>query len=134
MFKRRMFKPYMFKPKPSRRAATLVLAMCAILLGATLAAYPESSGEEQFPAGPGKEKAEVACGSCHEARIIVQQRLSKAAWAKEVDKMVTWGADVDPKDRDTLVDYLSGHFTSDQPAYEAPKSAAEKRAKPKGKP
>jgi hypothetical protein len=61
-----------------------------------------SSPNEQLPAGPMQEKAAAACLSCHEARIIVQQRLSKAAWTREMDKMVKWGAEVDPQDRDAL--------------------------------
>jgi hypothetical protein len=100
------------------------------LSGAFLSAAILASGSlwaasptEQLPAGPMQEKATAACTSCHEARIIVQQRLSKAAWTKEVDKMTKWGAEVDPKDRDALIDYLSANFTPDQPAYAAPKSA-----------
>ena len=41
-------------------------------------------------------KATTACLECHEARIILQQRLSKAAWTKEVDKMTKWGASSTP--------------------------------------
>ncbi len=67
-------------------------------------------------------KATIACTECHEARIILQQRLSKAAWTKEVDKMTKWGALVDPKDRDALIDYLSANFGPDKPPYEAPRS------------
>ena len=63
-------------------------------------------------------KATTACLECHEARIILQQRLSKAAWGKEVDKMTKWGAVVDPNDRDALIDYLSTNFSPDKPAYE----------------
>jgi len=63
---------------------------------------------------------------CHEARIILQQRLSKPAWTKEVDKMVKWGAVVDANDRDALIDYLSLQFGPDQPAYEAPRTSAAK--------
>jgi hypothetical protein len=74
-----------------------------------------------------QEKATTACTSCHEARIVVQQRLSKAAWTKEVDKMVKWGADVDPKDHDALVDYLSANFGPEQPAYVAPKSSSKSK-------
>jgi hypothetical protein len=62
-------------------------------------------------------KATTACLECHEARIILQQRLTKAAWTKEVDKMTKWGAVVDPADRDALIDYLSANFSPDQPAY-----------------
>ena len=72
-----------------------------------------------LPAGPMHAKASTACMECHDARIIEQQRLSKAAWTKEVDKMVKWGALVDPKDRDALIDYLSENFRTDKAPYVA---------------
>jgi hypothetical protein len=68
-------------------------------------------------------KATSACLECHEARIILQQRLSKAAWTKEVDKMTKWGAVVDPADRDALIDYLSTNFSADKPAFEPPRTS-----------
>jgi hypothetical protein len=64
-----------------------------------------------------QSKATTACTECHESRIILQQRLSKGAWTKEVDKMVKWGAVVDPQDRDALIDYLSTNFGVDRPPY-----------------
>ncbi|MGC2648702.1 MAG: hypothetical protein WA261_20625 [Candidatus Sulfotelmatobacter sp.] len=79
-----------------------------------------------LPAGPEQAKATTACTECHEARIILQQRLSKAAWTKEVDKMTKWGAVVDPADRDALLDYLSSNFSPDKPPYEPPRTAAGK--------
>lgn len=82
-----------------------------------------------LPSGPMAEKAATACTECHEARIILQQRLSKAAWTKEVDKMTKWGAVVDPADRDALIDYLSTNFSPDKPAYE-PQRTSEKKGKP----
>jgi hypothetical protein len=94
--------------------ATSLVLVCSIFLAAS-----ELSFDEQLPAGPAKEKAEAACLGCHEARIIVQQRLAKPAWTKEVDKMVKWGADVAPADRDALIDYLSANFPADKAAYEA---------------
>ncbi|HME35613.1 MAG TPA: hypothetical protein VKF84_10285 [Candidatus Sulfotelmatobacter sp.] len=71
-------------------------------------------------------KATTACLECHEARIILQQRLSKAAWTKEVDKMVKWGAVVDANDRDALIDYLSLNFSPDQPEYAPPRTSGER--------
>jgi hypothetical protein len=68
-------------------------------------------------------KATASCLECHEARIILQQRLSKAAWTKEVDKMTKWGALVDPADRDALIDYLSTNFSPDKPPYEPPRTS-----------
>lgn len=95
----------------------------AVGLFASVIAVAQASPNEQLPAGPMQEKAAAACGTCHEARIIVQQRLSKAVWTKELDKMVKWGAEVDPKDRDALIDYFSANFGTEQTAYVAPKSA-----------
>ena len=80
-----------------------------------------------LPAGPMQAKATTACLECHEARIILQQRLSKPAWTKEVDKMAKWGAVVDPADRDALIDYLSTNFSPDKPAYEPQRTAVEKK-------
>lgn len=103
------------------------------LICATGVAADKASPNEQLPAGPVQEKAAAACLSCHEARIIVQQRLTKAAWTREMDKMVKWGAEVDPQDRDALIDYFSANFGSDQPAYVAPKTAGATISKSRSK-
>lgn len=71
-------------------------------------------------------KATTSCLECHEARIILQQRLTKAVWTKEVDKMMKWGAVVDAGDRDALIDYLSTNFRPDRPAYEPPRTSVER--------
>jgi hypothetical protein len=76
----------------------------------------------QLPAGPMQQKATTACTECHSALIIVQQRLSESAWSKEVDKMAKWGALVDPKDRDALVQYLSSSFPASKAPYVAPRN------------
>jgi hypothetical protein len=89
--------------------------MVSVLLG-TCALGGESGGAPDLPAGAMQAKARTACMECHESRIILQQRLSKAAWTKEVDKMIKWGAVVDPKDRDALIDYLSTNFSADKAA------------------
>ncbi len=81
-----------------------------------------------LPPGPMQHKARTACAECHDSRIIVQQRLSRAAWTREVDKMIKWGAVVDPADRDAFVDYLSTNFPVDKPPYVAPRTASTKTA------
>ena len=60
----------------------------------------------ELPAGPVQAKVQTACTECHDSHIIMQQRLSNKAWAKEVDKMIKWGALVDPNDRNAFIDYL----------------------------
>ena len=50
------------------------------------------------------------CISCHEADIIVSQRLSLAAWTRSVDKMVRWGTTITPAEREVLHPYLVANF------------------------
>lgn len=48
------------------------------------------------------------CVTCHDEDVIRQQRLTRAQWDREVNKMVDWGARVQPDTRDSLLDYLQG--------------------------
>jgi mono/diheme cytochrome c family protein len=50
------------------------------------------------------------CLVCHEADVVEQQRLGRAAWTREVDKMIRWGATVGETDKDSLVVYLASRF------------------------
>lgn len=96
---------------------------------ALLSAVPRMGAQSpELPSGPVKAKVETACLECHESRIIMQQRLSKKAWTKEVDKMIKWGALVDAADRDAFIDYLSLNFGTDKPA--DPESRVESPKKP----
>ena len=47
------------------------------------------------------------CLVCHQDDVIAQQRLTRAQWDRELNKMIGWGARVRPEDRQTLLDYLS---------------------------
>ena len=95
--------------------SSLVLCSASLL-------WAQSPATQELPPGAMQTKATTACTECHDARIILQQRLSKAAWTKEVDKMIKWGALVDPQDRDPLIDYLSANFGVDKPEYVAERS------------
>jgi len=79
-----------------------------------------------LPAGDMQKKAQAACTRCHDSSIIVQQRLSRAAWTKEVDKMVKWGAILNPSDRDPLIEYFSTNFPPEKTPYVPPRSARAK--------
>jgi hypothetical protein len=48
------------------------------------------------------------CLTCHDEDVIRQQRLTHSQWDREVDKMVGWGARVQPDARSSLLDYLQG--------------------------
>jgi hypothetical protein len=118
----------------SASAKESLLKTCVVVAVLTLAASSLISAQAHkpaaanvtadLPAGAMQAKATTSCLECHEARIILQQRLSKPAWTKEVDKMTKWGAVVDPADRDALIDYLSTNFSPDKPAYEPQRTTA----------
>src|ERR1700674_4953515 len=66
------------------------------------------ASERIFPNGHGSDPANENCLICHSAgMVLTQPGLSKAQWQAEVDKMRTaYKAPIDPKDVDTIVDYL----------------------------
>jgi hypothetical protein len=103
----------------SRHSAKYYVGLSLLLAALS---HAQTAAPSELPEGPVQAKAVTACTECHEARIMVQQRLSKAAWTKEVDKMIKWGAVVEPQDRDALIDYLSGNFPVDKPGYVAERS------------
>ena len=117
------------------RPGNLPVFVLALSLASTplfLLAESPATLNDGLPAGAMQQKATTACLECHEARIILQQRLSKATWAKEVDKMTKWGAVVDAADRDALIDYLSDNFSPDKPPYIPPRTSKEKLANKSG--
>jgi mono/diheme cytochrome c family protein len=77
----------------------------------------------------GQKEAAASCAPCHSLRLVQSQRLSKATWNKEIDKMVGWGAKV--QDRDALVEYLVTNYGDDKPA--SPPAMSKDGATPKKK-
>jgi hypothetical protein len=76
-----------------------------------LAALPQPGTQfRQLPPGPGKAQVEAACYQCHSADLLVQQRLTEKQWLASVEKMIRWGANVPPKDKDVIVRYLARHY------------------------
>ena len=104
-----------------------IISMVAIAAALVCAAdnrpkqTPSASVNPQLPAGAMQPQATTACMECHDASILVQQRLDRKAWTKEVDKMIRWGAVVDPSDRDALIDYFTKNFGPDKPRFVAPR-------------
>src|ERR1700687_2089609 len=97
-----------------KHSAILCTAVVVVAVILPLATFGQKAARakaaEDLPPGSMQAKATTSCLECHEARIILQQRLGKAAWAKEVDKMIKWGAVVDAidaNDHDALIEYLS---------------------------
>lgn len=55
------------------------------------------------------------CTLCHSDDLITQQRLDRAAWTRVVDKMIKWGAPVNPEERELLLNYLAASYSPTTP-------------------
>jgi hypothetical protein len=87
----------------------IVLGAMAMLIFAADQATPDKAALDK-----GQKEAALACLPCHSLRLVQSQRLSRAAWGKEIDKMTGWGAKI--TDRDALLEYLAANFGDDKPA------------------
>jgi DMSO/TMAO reductase YedYZ molybdopterin-dependent catalytic subunit len=61
-------------------------------------------------AGATNATFERACRACHDDDLSAQQRLTRDGWAREVDKMIRWGARVTPEERGPLVEFLASRW------------------------
>jgi cytochrome c553 len=93
------------------------VALLVLIAGASLSA-------QQLPAGPGADVLKSKCVICHEADIITSQRLTLTGWTRSVDKMVRWGSQITPQEREVLQPYLAMHFAPKPAASHASTEAA----------
>lgn len=86
---------------------------------------------ENLPPAPIRPKVRTACLECHDASIIRQQRLDRKSWQKVLDKMIRWGALVEPADREPMLDYFTENFGPEKKQPPPVKTASAQE--PKGK-
>jgi mono/diheme cytochrome c family protein len=70
----------------------------------------ELQTSRELPGGQGVDTVRARCISCHGIELIIQQRLTRAGWLREVEKMTSWGAAIAPGEQDALLDYLAASF------------------------
>jgi cytochrome c5 len=88
----------------------LVLTVVAAAL--TLAAAPALAQQpaNALPPGEGRDIVTSACTSCHPLTVILALRDGPVGWKRHVDTMVMKGAQLTPRDADTLLAYLDANF------------------------
>jgi hypothetical protein len=84
----------------------VAIALFAGVLGAALAA-------DQATLEKGRKEEQRVCLPCHSLRLIHSQRLSRAGWTRELDKMAGWGTKYN--DREALLEYLVATYGDDKP-------------------
>jgi len=99
----------------------VVLAACGgwlssfALVGATTGQSSVTQGPvtpETLPKGPGLTILEASCTSCHDLEEVTKFAgfYTRAEWADIVKTMIEYGAKVESKDVEVLVDYLDKHL------------------------
>jgi mono/diheme cytochrome c family protein len=101
----------------------LIAAAALMTLGIAVPA-PAQPASTPLPEGSGAAVARASCLGCHEADLIVSQRLSATGWDREVAKMERWGAKVPADSRPVLVEYFARHFGLRPAASHDPAAAA----------
>jgi len=81
------------------------LVMLAFVLGAGAA--------DQATLEKGQKEEQRTCIPCHSLRLVHSNRLSRAGWNRELDKMAGWGT----KDtgREAILEYLVATYGDDKP-------------------
>ncbi len=97
----------------------LVVAGAAFML-ATTANADSDDDYDGLPPGEGRDEVYGICASCHSARLVTQQGLSREAWAETIDWMVDEQGmgELDDETNRLVLDYLSKHLNIDhRPAH-----------------
>jgi len=99
--------------KPS---ATLLASCLALLLMAPRpgrAQEPMRAAEKvELPDGEGKTLVGVVCSQCHNIQPLFVYSGDDRQWEILVHEMVAFGAQVSPRERDTIMAYLKKSFSS----------------------
>ena len=65
-----------------------------------------------LPEGDGKKLVEERCTLCHGVDPITSAKLDRDGWKTMVQKMVEYGSQMNDKEVDVVVDYLSKNFAA----------------------
>ena len=88
-------------------AAALLLVNATPLQAQSVAALPQ---------GDGRDLVAVACSQCHTLSVVMASRDGSVGWRNHVHNMVLRGAQLTPREADTVLAYLVANFGPGAPA------------------
>ncbi len=91
----------------------ILSTLVALALVAFVSAEPVRAQEgppRALPAGEGRDIAATACSQCHALNVIMSMREGPTGWRRHVTNMVMRGAQLTPREADTVVAYLATNF------------------------
>ena len=102
----------------------------ALVVAGVVACTMTLSAQSGPASAPGQmpDAVRARCVTCHGEDLIQQQRLTRAGWERELDKMIRWGAVVPATERDLLLQYFVSNFGQGS-ATSAPPSSTHARSR-----
>ena len=83
--------------------------LVALMLAATPVAA-QTPPQGLLPQGEGRDLVAVACSQCHALNVIASVREGASGWTRHVHNMVLRGAQLSPRETDTVIKYLSNNL------------------------
>jgi mono/diheme cytochrome c family protein len=95
------------------RRLLLPTAFMALILNAA-PLHAQTPGA--LPQGEGRDLAATACSQCHSLNVLMAGRDGPVGWKNHVHNMVLRGAQLTPREADTVLAYLVANFGPGAPA------------------
>jgi len=89
-------------------SGALLAVFFAICVAATTPARAQTA--QTLPSGEGRDIVAVACTQCHTLNPLTAMRDGPVGWKRHVYNMVIRGAQLTPRDVDTVLQYLNTNF------------------------
>jgi cytochrome c5 len=87
------------------------IALCGLAAALWLAAAPAvAQPANTLPPGDGRDIVATACTQCHALTVILAMRDGPIGWKRHVYHMVLRGAQLTPREADSVLAYLDANF------------------------
>ena len=90
------------------RALLLPGALAALALAIATPLQAQTAGG--LPQGEGRDLVALACSQCHSLAPLLAGRAGPGGWRDHVYNMVLRGAQLTPREADTVIQYLAANF------------------------
>lgn len=87
---------------------SLLGALAALCVAAATPVHAQTA--MALPQGDGRDLVAVACSQCHTLNTILVGREGATGWKRHVYNMVLRGAQLSPREADTVIQYLTANF------------------------
>ena len=85
------------------------VAVC-VAATSTVPTLARAQTAQALPPGEGRDIVAVACTQCHTLNPLIAMRDGPVGWKRHVHNMVLRGAQLSPRDIDTVLQYLNTNF------------------------